>query len=170
MSVSLYNSRIPAENIQSAEFFILFIFHSFWAGSTILKNSLIEDQGIKDPSLQFLELTDPKATSLYGQNNFFCPFGRSHNTTFLALSRARSARPQRDGEVAVPIIGTSSNWVLSDDVTKMIFLNLWFYSIVRNNVPEKSSHTKYWLFSVLNSWDMGVWSSNCFIFSACSWS
>ena len=31
------------------------------------------------------------------------------------------------------------------------FWNCRFYSIVRNNVSEKSSHAKYWLFSALNS-------------------
>ena len=43
------------------------------------------------------------------------------------------------------------NRVLSDDVTKMIFLKLWVHSIVQNNLSETSSHAKYWLFSALTA-------------------
>ena len=46
----------------------------------------------------------------------------------------------------------------------MIFWNYGFYSIVQNNLSEKSSHAIFGgPFSALNSWDMGFWSSNCFI-------
>ena len=39
----------------------------------------------------------------------------------------------------------------SDDVTKMILLNYGIFSIVQNNLSERSSHAKHWLFSALNS-------------------
>ena len=49
----------------------------------------------------------------------------------------------------------------------MIFFNYGFYLVVRNNLSEKKfKRQKKWLFSALNSWDMGVWSSNCFILNS----
>ena len=50
----------------------------------------------------------------------------------------------------------------------LIVLKWWspkndFSQIVQNNLSEKSSHAKKWLFSAIYSWDMGFWSSNCFI-------
>ena len=44
--------------------------------------------------------------------------------------------------------------ISGDDVTKIIFSRLFG--------TEKNSHDKNCLFSALNSWDMGFWSSNCF--------
>ena len=38
-----------------------------------------------------------------------------------------------------------------DAVTKMIFLKYGFYSFLQNNLTEKGSHAKKWLFSALNS-------------------
>ena len=46
--------------------------------------------------------------------------------------------------------------VYGDDVTKMIFLKLFFFPMVQNNLSEKCSHAKKWLFSAINSGDMGV--------------
>ena len=36
---------------------------------------------------------------------------------------------------------------------KLFFWNYGFYSIIRNNLSEKSSHAKNCLFSALNSWE-----------------
>ena len=49
---------------------------------------------------------------------------------------------------------------------KWFFWNYGFYLVVQNNLSEKSSHAKCWLFSALNSWDTGFWSSNCFILNS----
>ena len=39
---------------------------------------------------------------------------------------------------------------------KWFFWNYGFYSFLWNNLPEESSHAQKWLFSTLNSLDMGV--------------
>ena len=43
----------------------------------------------------------------------------------------------------------------SDDVTKLFYWNYGFCSVVLNDLYEKGSQSKKWLFSAPNSWDMG---------------
>ena len=41
-----------------------------------------------------------------------------------------------------------------------------FIRLFRSTYLQKVHMQKKWLFSALNSWDMGVWSSNCFILNS----
>ena len=45
------------------------------------------------------------------------------------------------------------------------FWNYGFYSFVQNNLSAKKVKTN-WLYSALNSWNMGFWRSTCFILNS----
>ena len=50
---------------------------------------------------------------------------------------------------------------------KWFFWNYGFYSIFENNLSVKISHAKEkWLASALTFWDIGVWSSICFMLNS----
>ena len=84
----------------------------------------------------------------------------SHGTQITGSPAELSDMWPKFSQVWLPL---SSKVMMSQ---KQFFWNYGFYSIVRNNLSEKSSHAKKWLFSALNSWDMGFWSSNCFILNS----
>ena len=54
------------------------------------------------------------------------------------------------------------NWWRHD----MILLKLWDFFDCSEQPIWKKSLGKHWLFSSLSSWDMGCWSSNCFILNS----